>query len=127
MERLIWTNGRNFNPFIAARRSLCNKWRVLCMQDWRSVVIMMGKSGKMAFKRRIQERDPDSLNIEVAIRAYHMINQFTERDLEKINKCLVAIFRWVSSFSNQTAESLISERSFKPISKKMRQPGEEAR
>lgn len=67
-------------------------------QDWKNVQITLGKMGKEAIKRRIQELDVDSIRLDVALGARDLIRDFSLDQVRMVSAGGATFYVWVGNF-----------------------------
>ena len=55
------------------------------LQDWKSVVVLMGKTGKESLKRKIGEFKVEKLSIDVAMKAKQVLSRFTLDEVRDVS------------------------------------------
>ena len=67
------------------------------VQDWKPIKVLLGKTGKLSLKRRVQEYNPDSLSVANATFAADVIRGIDKDELAKVSQAAEVFRAWSSA------------------------------
>jgi hypothetical protein len=70
-------------------------------QEWKNIQIALGKLGKEAIKRKIQELKVDEIPVDVALGARDLIRDFTLDQVRMVSAGGATFFVWVSPYLSE--------------------------
>ena len=69
---------------------------MFCLQDWKTVQALVGKTGKEGLKRRCLELDAKKLSTKIAKRAQKLLEKYELDEIRDISAGAATFFVWVS-------------------------------
>ncbi|ESO92662.1 hypothetical protein LOTGIDRAFT_233093 [Lottia gigantea] len=66
------------------------------LKEWKSVIVLMGKTGKDSFMRQISYFDPKSVSPKTAARAKKVLNKFTRDQVRQSSAGAATFYIWVT-------------------------------
>ena len=70
---------------------------IASVQDWKNVQAVIGKTGKMSLKRRIQDLDVNTLNENTVLRTKSLLKDIKLEDIVIISAGAATFYNWVRS------------------------------
>ncbi len=80
---------------IISESTCINVQTVPSLQDWRSVQVLIGKTGKESLKRRIKELQFNKVDLQNAATARMVLLQYTKEQVQNVSVGVATFYIWV--------------------------------
>jgi len=72
------------------------------VDNWKEVVIMLGKTGKLSVKRRVQQLEVEDIKVETATEAYEFIKDLDSDTVYEANQAAALFYEWSDLMCDET-------------------------